>query len=171
MGQSFQLPRRTECISGNIKVYFHVLWFIITKTTKSIGVMTLPNGNIFHVTGPFVRGIHRSPVDVDSPHKGQWRGAWMFSLIRAWTNGWANHLDAGDLRRHRAQYYVGMELFIMEERKAFIIQSIPYDWWWLSDSWRNDGISTQLNGANITFASWDVVFAYFHNRKTILLVF
>ena len=28
---------------------------------------------------PFVRGIHRSPVN--SPHKGQWRGALMFSLL------------------------------------------------------------------------------------------
>ena len=28
---------------------------------------------------PFVRGIHRSPVN--SPHIGQWRGAFMFSLI------------------------------------------------------------------------------------------
>ena len=32
-------------------------------------------------------GNQRSPVD--SSHKGQWRGAWMFSLICAWTNGWA----------------------------------------------------------------------------------
>ena len=31
----------------------------------------------------FVRGIHRSPVD--SPHKGQWRGALIFSLMWAWT--------------------------------------------------------------------------------------
>ena len=30
---------------------------------------------------PFVRGIHRSPVN--SPHKGQWRGALVFSLICA----------------------------------------------------------------------------------------
>ena len=30
---------------------------------------------------PFVRGIHRSPVN--SSHKGQWRGALMFSLICA----------------------------------------------------------------------------------------
>ena len=30
---------------------------------------------------PFVRGIHRSPVNF--PHKGQWRGASMFSLICA----------------------------------------------------------------------------------------
>ena len=32
---------------------------------------------------PFVRGIHRSPVD--SPDKGQWRGALMLSLIKIMT--------------------------------------------------------------------------------------
>ena len=52
----------------------------------------------------FVWGIHRSPVN--SPHKGQWRGALMFSLICAWTNGWVNHRDAGDLKHHRAHYDV-----------------------------------------------------------------
>ena len=31
---------------------------------------------------PFVREIHRWPVDF--PHKGQWRGALMFSLMYAW---------------------------------------------------------------------------------------
>ena len=50
----------------------------------------------------FVRGIYRSPVN--SPHKGQWRGALVFSLILAWTNGSANHRDAGDLRRHLGHY-------------------------------------------------------------------
>ena len=35
---------------------------------------------------PFVRGIHRSPVN--SPHKGQWRRALMFSLICVWINSW-----------------------------------------------------------------------------------
>ena len=44
---------------------------------------------------PFVRGIHRSPVN--SPHKGQWRGALMFSLICVWINGWVNIGEAGDL--------------------------------------------------------------------------
>ena len=53
---------------------------------------------------PFVRGIHRSPVN--SPHKGQWRGALMFSLICAWINGWVNDREAGDLRRHSAHYDV-----------------------------------------------------------------
>ena len=45
---------------------------------------------------PFVRGIHRSP------HKGQWRGALMFCLIRVWINSWVNNCEAGDLRRYLA---------------------------------------------------------------------
>ena len=53
---------------------------------------------------PFVREIHRSPVD--SPHKSQWRGALMLYLMCTWTNRWANIRDAGDLRCHRAHYYV-----------------------------------------------------------------
>ena len=53
---------------------------------------------------PFVRGIRRSPVN--SPHKGQWRGALMFSLICAWINCRVNNCDAGDLRRHCAHYDV-----------------------------------------------------------------
>ena len=34
----------------------------------------------------------------------QWRGALMASLICAWTNGWANNRNAGDLRRYRTHY-------------------------------------------------------------------
>ena len=49
---------------------------------------------------PFVRGIHRPPVN--SPHKGQWRRALMFSLICVWIN----NREAGDLRRNRAHYDV-----------------------------------------------------------------
>ena len=37
----------------------------------------------------------------NSPHKGQWRGALMFSLICVWINGRTNNGEAGDLRRHR----------------------------------------------------------------------
>ena len=53
---------------------------------------------------PFVRGIHRSPVN--SPHKGQWSGALMFSLICARINDWVNNGEAGDLRRYRTHYDV-----------------------------------------------------------------
>ena len=48
---------------------------------------------------PFGWGIHRWPLN--SPHKGQWRGALIISLICAFTNVWANNL-----RRHRAHYDV-----------------------------------------------------------------
>ena len=53
---------------------------------------------------PFVRRIHRSPVN--SPHKGQWRGALMLSLISVWINDWVNNGEAGDLRRYRIHYDV-----------------------------------------------------------------
>ena len=48
---------------------------------------------------PFMRGIHRWPLDF--PHKGQWRRALVISLICAW----ANHRNAGDLRHHRTHCY------------------------------------------------------------------
>ena len=47
-----------------------------------------------------------SPVPVNSPHKGQWRGALMFSLICARINDWVNNREAGDLRRYRGHYDV-----------------------------------------------------------------
>ena len=53
---------------------------------------------------PFVRGIHRSPVN--SPHKGQWHAALMLTLICLWLNDWVNNREAGDLRRYRAHYDV-----------------------------------------------------------------
>ena len=60
---------------------------------------------------PFVRGIHRGPVN--SPHKGQWRGALMFSFICVWINGWVNNRKAGDLRRYRAHYDVIVMINVM----------------------------------------------------------
>ena len=53
---------------------------------------------------PFVWGLHRSLVNYH--HKGQWRGALMFSLICARISGWVNNREAGDLRRRRAHYDV-----------------------------------------------------------------
>ena len=51
---------------------------------------------------PFVRGIHRWPVNF--PHKGQWRRALTFSLISDWMSGWVNNREAANLRRHHANY-------------------------------------------------------------------
>ena len=49
-------------------------------------------------------GIHRWPVN--SPHKGQWRGALVLFLICAGIKGWVNSRGAGDLRCRRAHYNV-----------------------------------------------------------------
>ena len=49
---------------------------------------------------PFVRAIHRSPVN--SPHKGQWSGTLIFHLICAPISALVNNREAGDLRRYRA---------------------------------------------------------------------
>ena len=61
---------------------------------------------------PFMRGIHRPPVN--SPHKGQWRGALMSTLICARINGWVNNREAGDLRCHRAHYDVIVMPYLSE---------------------------------------------------------
>ena len=70
---------------------------------------------------PFVRRIHRSPVT--SPHKGQWRGALMFSLICARINGWVNNREAGDLRRHQAHCDV---IVMGEALKVFRVSSVKH---------------------------------------------
>ena len=78
-----------------------------------------------------------SPVTVNSPLKGQWRGALMFSLICPWLNSWVNNHGAGDLRRHHAFYDVTVMIIItciltimndssVPKRLQAIIQSIYY---------------------------------------------
>ena len=67
---------------------------------------------------PFVRGIQRWPVN--SPHKGQWLRALMFSLICTWINGWVNNPEAGDLRRHQAHY----DVIVMVRNSVFIRFSV-----------------------------------------------
>ena len=68
---------------------------------------------------PFVRGIHRSPVN--SPHKSQWRGPLMFSLIWARINSWLNNGEAGVLRCHRAYY----DIIVID----------LFQWHWLTTVW------------------------------------
>ena len=68
---------------------------------------------------PFVRGIHRWPVN--SPHKAQWRGALMFSLIYTWLNGWVNNREDGDLRCHRAHY----DIIVMN---IVVVDTLLWQW-------------------------------------------
>ena len=69
---------------------------------------------------PFVRRIHRSPVN--SPHKGQWRGALMFSLIYARINGWVNTREVGDLRRHQAH----CDVIVMRPQVCSVLHCCGY---------------------------------------------
>ena len=88
---------------------------------------------------PFVRGIHRSPVN--SPHKGQWHGALILSLICAWINRWVNNCEAGDFRRYRAQYDV-----IVMMRARFV----P-NWLYLSITKKNTLHHILINHTNHCF--------------------
>ena len=47
-----------------------------------------------------------SPSPGEFPHKRQWRGALVFSLICVWLDGWVNNGEAGDLRPYSAHYDV-----------------------------------------------------------------
>ena len=82
----------------------------------------------------FVRGIHRLPVN--SPHKGQWCGALMFSLICASINGWVNNREAGDLRRHGAHYDVIVMTNLYDRTTplpcwtTFFCTTIPHIYMW-----------------------------------------
>ena len=92
---------------------------------------------------PFVWRIHLSSVN--SPHKGQWRGAWAFSLMCAWINGWVNSRMAGDLRRHRAHYDV---IVMTQDVKASLLWSSAKNTKW-SPVWE-PRFGLVLNGASTT---------------------
>ena len=83
---------------------YHVTSFCIISLIKTrtvvVTLLYLSNGNIFRVTCPLYGEFTRPP------HKGQWRGVLMFSLICTWINRWVNTREAGDLRRHRAHFEV-----------------------------------------------------------------
>ena len=83
-----------------------MFWIFVWRDRKEAVSLFLimTKWNYFPRNWLFVRGIHRSPVN--SPHKGQWRGALMFSLIGTRINGWVDHGEAGDWRRYRTHYKV-----------------------------------------------------------------
>ena len=118
-----------RCMPWKIKMVYHYIvrywkngalhaWFVISQIQISIVLICRSNPWWRHQMEhflrywPFVWGIHRSPVN--SPYKSQWRGALVCYLICAWTNGWVNNRNAGDLRHHRAHYYVTVIPFYIE---------------------------------------------------------
>ena len=102
---------------------------ISERAAKTEGVYILNDDVIkrkhFPRYRPFVREIHRSPVN--SPHKGQRRRALMFSLICDWINSWVKNREAGDLRRHRVHYDV--IVMIWKKRKTEDGRWTTHDGW------------------------------------------
>ena len=83
---------------------------------------------------PFVRGIHRWPVD--STHKGQRRGALVFCLTCAWTNGWTNNRDASDLGLHSAHYDVTVMILWYSLLVMHAQQCRSLTWLYTQKTWR-----------------------------------
>ena len=100
--------RISSVISGKLPEMYEKSVAVINAKMISITHDNVIKWKNFPRYWPFVRGIYRSPVN--SPHKSQWRGALMFSLVYAWTNSWANNGDANDLKRHHAYYDVTVML-------------------------------------------------------------
>ena len=92
----------------NYTMKYHAFWYItmpiynqfpvhpvhtISPMKMHVGLVLLHDDVIkwkhFPRYWPFLREIHRSPVN--SSHKGQCRGALMFSLLCAWMSAWANN--------------------------------------------------------------------------------
>ena len=81
-------------------------------------MMTSSYGNIYRVTGHLC-GEFTGPRWIP-PHKGQRRGALVFSLICVWMNSWVNNREAGDLRRYRVHYDVTVMLVCTSGTKSWL---------------------------------------------------
>ena len=87
------------CISRCQSVFISVAIVVFFYPVLRCFMKTSSNGST-SMSLALCEGMYRWPVD--SPHKYQWRGALLFSMMCAWTNGWANNRDAGDLGCHIA---------------------------------------------------------------------
>ena len=122
----------------------HPHWWVMSLMISS------SNGNIFRVTGHLCREF-TGPGEFQ--HKGQWRGALMFSLICVWINSWVNNCEASDLKSYIARYDITVMFweYMMTSwcRNVFHISGPLWgkstDHWWISDEgpimWSFDGFS------------------------------
>ena len=101
----------------------HVIQTQVSKTTQQYDYVI--KWKHFPRHWPFARGVHRPPMN--SPCKGQWRGALMCSLICAWINGCVNNREASDMTRHRAHYDVTlMKTHKTKQSRVHILWDILY---------------------------------------------
>ena len=139
--QPFCLIPGLKSTRGTILIWHHGCCVtLVPSVTKSSAVMILTRGirpcipwitlshddviklKHFPCYWPFVRGIHRSPVN--SPHKGQWPGALMFPSICALNKrlrkqswGWWFETPTGSLWRHFNDQHVSFHLNVEKWQK------------------------------------------------------
>ena len=93
-----------------LKIWIQVRWRVSEERIDMLRYLSADHDDVikwkhFPRYWPFVRGIHRSSVN--SPHKGHWRGALMFSSICALNKrlskqswGWWFEISSRSLWRH-----------------------------------------------------------------------
>ena len=104
------------CITALLLFSGGFLWVAIY-----LDMMASSNWNTTRVTGllcGYLTGHQWIPLTKD-----HWCGVLMFSFIYAWTNGWMNNRDAGDLRRHCGHYDV-TAMFILMKNKNIPIYTV-----------------------------------------------
>ena len=110
------IAQRTPNFSGMERPVYHFFFFIKMEQQKTgahgwssvTKICIYGRHQVETFSALLALGAGNSPVPVNSPHKGQWHGALMFSLICAWINDWVNNRQAGDLRRHCCHYDVNV---------------------------------------------------------------
>ena len=146
LNMSMALIRNTHEIH-EVKICIFIPWWRHQMETFSAS-LALCEGN--------------SPVPVNSPHKGQWRGALMFSLICVWINGWVNNREAGNLRRYRSRY----DVIVMRDsltsyplnltdHKSVSLKKIPHNSTKMGSTWgRKDPCGPHV--VPMKLAIWDI---------------
>ena len=154
-GNIFRVTGHLKMSSGEWRPSWLSLSVLI-KTHQTVFIQENTFHNVSAKYQPFCSGlipVHQSPVN--SPHKGQWRGALVFSLICAWINGWVNNREAGDLRRNHAHYDVN----VMENQWS--------SWCQLCCYWRSSS-QTLVPPVMTLLASWQLsIFSGGHRWKQI----
>ena len=119
-----------------------------------------------------------SLVTGEFPHKVQWRGAEIFSLICTWINGWVNNRDAGDLRLHRAHHDVtvmGALETLYQWEHMFLVILMAKTTYWLDNQafdkyWRSNDRQWELVTLNSSKRRvGHTVTGYYNNFYEILL--
>ena len=125
--QNYLIGTGTICIKY-IPIIMYGSSFVVSRRYHQIGPQpvkqTAKSGNMTwwrHQMETFSASLAlcegNPPVNGDAE---LWRGALTFSLISAWTNGWANNREAGDLRRHRAHYDATLMITTKQSIKSIL---------------------------------------------------